>query len=270
MDLRNALNLISDVVANRPRPLRQFDQIFMKSGDMLLQTDLICREFADKDVIFVGDGDAIGLCAVYLKKCKIFSEGPTRVHVLDFDERVVRSIERFAKRFDVSDRITAELYNVADPLPVAHWQKFGGYYTNPPFGQRNEGASVLAFMQRGVEACGEAAKGCLVIADDAAHQWSQKVLQAAQKQGIDDGYYVSHLVPKFHKYHLDDHPDLTSCSLFLTKLQHKKTEYSSLSLGQNARQHFYGKDNPLTVRYVKDLTDNGNIDSKDHHLELFL
>jgi len=31
IDLRAALNAVSDVVQNRPRPLRVFDQIYMKS-----------------------------------------------------------------------------------------------------------------------------------------------------------------------------------------------------------------------------------------------
>jgi N4-bis(aminopropyl)spermidine synthase len=39
IDLRQAINAISDVVQNRPAPLREFDQIFMKAGDMVLQSD---------------------------------------------------------------------------------------------------------------------------------------------------------------------------------------------------------------------------------------
>ena len=36
-DLKAALNAISDVVQNRPLPLREFDQIYMKVGDMVEQ-----------------------------------------------------------------------------------------------------------------------------------------------------------------------------------------------------------------------------------------
>jgi hypothetical protein len=35
IDLRAAINAVSDVVQNRPRPLREFDQIYMKTGDMV-------------------------------------------------------------------------------------------------------------------------------------------------------------------------------------------------------------------------------------------
>ena len=30
IDLRDALNAVSDVIQNRPRPIREFDQIYMK------------------------------------------------------------------------------------------------------------------------------------------------------------------------------------------------------------------------------------------------
>lgn len=37
IDLRAAINAISDVIQNRPLPLRNFDQIYVKAGDMVLQ-----------------------------------------------------------------------------------------------------------------------------------------------------------------------------------------------------------------------------------------
>lgn len=95
LDLRKCLNAISDVVNNRPRPLREFDQIFMKTADMLLQTEHGGRVFDGKRVVFIGDGDAIGLCLVHLHSRGLLQYGPQKVHVLDFDERVVYSVERF-------------------------------------------------------------------------------------------------------------------------------------------------------------------------------
>src|SRR5487761_1176373 len=128
IDLRKCLNAISDVVINRPRPLREFDQIFMKAADMLLQAEHVSRWFDGRDVVFIGDGDAIGLCLVHLKNLKLLESGPKTVHVLDFDERVVLSIREFARRVGIRERVTAELYNVADPLPENHWTRFTAFY----------------------------------------------------------------------------------------------------------------------------------------------
>lgn len=49
LDLRRAINAVSDVIQNRPQPLREFDQIYMKAGDMVLQTSLIAQRFAGRN-----------------------------------------------------------------------------------------------------------------------------------------------------------------------------------------------------------------------------
>lgn len=68
VDLRAAINAISDVIQNRPRPLRIFDQIYMKAGDMVLQSELVARWSDGKRLAFIGDGDAISVCVAYLHK----------------------------------------------------------------------------------------------------------------------------------------------------------------------------------------------------------
>jgi hypothetical protein len=65
IDLRRAINAISDVVQNRPRPLREFDQIHMKAGDMLLQSEMVADWADNKRLAFIGDGDAISVCVAY-------------------------------------------------------------------------------------------------------------------------------------------------------------------------------------------------------------
>jgi N4-bis(aminopropyl)spermidine synthase len=89
IELRIAMNAISDVVQNRPRPLREFDQIYMKSGDMVMQTEFVANWADGKDVAFIGDGDAISISVAYFKRLNIVDYGPKTVTVFDFDERIV-------------------------------------------------------------------------------------------------------------------------------------------------------------------------------------
>src|ERR1700760_3123336 len=98
IDLRAAVNAISDVIQNRPRPLRQFDQIYMKAGDMVLQSEFVADWARDRSLVFVGDGDAISVCVAYLQTRGILSYGPRRIVVVDFDERIVGAIKRFADK----------------------------------------------------------------------------------------------------------------------------------------------------------------------------
>src|SRR6266567_7808093 len=113
VDLRAAINAISDVVQNRPRPLRIFDQIYMKTGDMVLQSELVARWSNGKKLAFIGDGDAISVCVAYLHSRNIINYGPSQITVFDFDERICGAVTRFADS-ERLDQIRAELYNCLD------------------------------------------------------------------------------------------------------------------------------------------------------------
>ncbi len=132
IDFRSCLYALSDVFINRPKPLRTFDHIYMKLPDMLLQAELTARWCDGKSVLFIGDGDAIALSMMHLAYQGHIKGKPSHVTVLDFDERIVNSINHFARTYSLADRIHAELYNVAEPLPRDHWAKYDAFYTNPP------------------------------------------------------------------------------------------------------------------------------------------
>src|SRR5688572_12249712 len=98
VDLRTAINAVSDVVQNRPRPLRVFDQIHMKTGDMVLQSEMIADWADGKRLAFIGDGDAISVCVAYLRVREVLDFGPSHITVFDFDERTVKAVMGFADR----------------------------------------------------------------------------------------------------------------------------------------------------------------------------
>ena len=85
IDFRGCLYALSDVIINRPTPLRVFDQIYMKLPDMLLQAELISRWFNEKRVAFIGDGDAVALTLAHLSSQDLLRGRPERIEVFDFD-----------------------------------------------------------------------------------------------------------------------------------------------------------------------------------------
>lgn len=270
LDLRQAINAVSDVIQNRPPPLREFDQIYMKAGDMVLQTSLIAQRFANRDLIFIGDGDSISLCLAYLFHGKVITEGPARILVLDFDERIVNAVKRFATANKMNARIDARLYNCIDKLPEDLLGKFNAFYTNPPWGASNDGESVKVFTQRGMEACGEGAVGAVVIADDSTVPWSARVLAQTQKFALEQGFYVQEMQTNLHEYHLDDAPDLKSCNLFFRAHPDRKLPGESHELDGSRLEDFYGKAQHLRVRYVREQTpdDYGKAPNSTYSFEL--
>ena len=250
VDLRAAINAVSDVVQNRPRPLRQLDQIYMKTADMVLQSEFVARWADAKRLAFIGDGDAISVCVAYLHKRGIIDYGPSEIVVFDFDERICSAVTRFADR-ERLEQLRSELYNCLDPF--AYNKVFDRFYTNPPWGASNDGESVKIFCQRGMDATAYAGEGMIVIADDKELDWPKRVLANVQKFVIDSGFFVQKMMPQMHSYHLDDAPDLRSCNLIIKALPGNRPRGPSEQISDASRlENFYGRDNPPRVRYVRE------------------
>lgn len=269
IDLRAAINAISDVVQNRPRPLRELDQIYMKTGDMVLQSELIAKWADGKRLAFIGDGDAISICVAYLKHREIFDFGPTEIAVFDFDERICGAITRFADKEKITN-LRSVLYNCLDAFPEEG--KFDCYYTNPPWGASNDGASVNVFVQRGMEAVGYQGEGTVVIADDHELEWPQRVLAATQSFSLESGFYVQKMSSKLHLYHLDDNPNLRSCNLVFKSLPGITPPGKSAAIDDPVRlANFYGQDQHPRIKYVREKkrVDYGKAHDDEYKYEFF-
>lgn len=270
IDLREAMNAVSDVIQNRPRPLREFDQIYMKAGDMVLQSECVADWADGKRLAFLGDGDSISVCVAYLKARDITSYGPSRVRVYDFDERIVNAINRFADKERIEE-LDAVLYNCLEALPEEE-PNFDAFYTNPPWGASNGGESVNVFVQRGMELVRYEGMGLAVIADrDSELPWTETVLANVQQFASQSGFYVSRMMQKAHSYHLDDDPHLRSCNLMLASRPNNGREFESSEIGDPKRlEHFYGRDVPPAVRYVieNSRVDYGKALTSEYRLEL--
>lgn len=271
IDLRAALNAISDVVQNRPRPLRDFDQIYMKAADMVMQAEFVARWADGRRLAFVGDGDSISVCVAYLHARGIVDYGPSRIYVLDFDERMVSAIKRFADR-ERLEALDAQLYNCLDPLRGDMDTNFDCFYTNPPWGQSNGGESVNVFVERGMELLHFDGEGLVVIADDSSLDWTQEVLANVQGFASSKGFFVARLMPELHAYHLDDAPDLLSCNLlFRSRPGNARQAESKPITDPNRLRNFYGLCQEPRVRYIleRKRVDYGKAHDDEYEPELF-
>ena len=269
IDLREAMNAVSDVIQNRPRPLREFDQIYMKAGDMVLQSELVANLGRDKSLAFIGDGDAISVCVAYLQRRGIINYGPSKITVYDFDERIVQAVNRFADKEQI-EHLDAVLYNCVDALPSDR-SVFDAFYTNPPWGQYNDGASVNLFVQRGMEATHHQGDGLVVIGDDSERPWTKAVLSTVQRFASDRGFFVNRMMPRLHSYHLDDAPELRSCNLMFRALSANPQRAESKAMTDDTiLAKFYGRDQPLRVQYVREKkrVDYGKASEQEYRLEL--
>lgn len=268
IDLQAAINAVSDVVQNRPRPLREFDQIYMKTADMVLQSEFIARWADGKRIAFIGDGDAISVCVAYLHHRDILGFGPSGIVVYDFDERICNAVTRFAEKEGL-ENLSATLYNCLDPFPGP--TDFDCFYTNPPWGASNAGESVKVFLQRGIEATGHDGDGVVVVADDPELDWPKQVLANLQRAASESGFYVQRLMPEVHSYHLDDAPELRSCNVVLRALPGNARDTVSMPITDASRvANFYGRQGDPVVRYIREKArlDYGKAHESEYGLEL--
>lgn len=268
IDLKDAINAISDVVQNRPRPLREFDQIYMKAGDMVLQAELVARWADGKRLAFIGDGDAISICVAYMQSRGIFDYGPSNITVFDFDERICGATKRFADK-ERLEHLQAKLYNCLNAFPME--AEFDYFYTNPPWGASNDGESVKVFTQRGMEAVAYAGEGIIVIADDEELEWPKRVLASVQEFSLGRGFFVQKMMSRVHQYHLDDAPELRSCNLLIKALPGNAVAEPSEAITDSKRlENFYGRSSHLRVRYIREIKrlDYGKAGEGEYKIEL--
>ena len=94
-------------------------------------------------------------------------------------------------------------------------------------------------------------------------------MNQVQEYLLANGYTFREILPQFHHYHLDDDPELTSCSLIAQRNESCKNKAESISLEKGDLENFYGAYAPLAVRYVRDLRKGGALPSADYRFEQF-
>jgi len=259
-NLHQKINAVSDVINNRPSPLRKYDQIYMKAADMVLQAELVQGLIDNKDVIFMGDGDSMAITFAYLSSLGLINKGPKRSVVLDFDERIVRAIQRFAREKCLEEVVEAYLYNVVDPVPLHLSPSFNAFYINPPYGSTNAGQSAIVFIDRCLELCLSECTGCVILPYDGERVWTRTAMYEIQSYAIEVGLVISEMLREIHSYHLDDDPNLLSSTLIFERVCNHLTRFQNSVIPLETLRNFYGREVQEIPHYIRAVTPNGNLE----------
>lgn len=208
------LELVQEISALRPKPNRAIDQIYMKPICMLVQAKPIASYLDNKDLIFMGDGDHQSvLCGIYSR--------PKSITVLDIDPRIIKSVQEIGKKYGVE--INASKYDVLKPLSQRFYRKFDFFYTNPPYGSKNDGQSGIIFISRCIEACRFPSMGCIVLPHDNEREWTKKVMENIQRFLLDYGWIIVEKIVGLHIYYLDD-ATLASGTMIVEQIKEKNRQ----------------------------------------------
>jgi hypothetical protein len=239
---RRAVTLIEQA---RPQALRIYDQIPMRADDLLHQAKLIGPLLGGMAVAFVGDYDSTSALLGLLGT--LGDPQPARMLVLDFDERVLAAVQGIAGRHGFAHRLEVRRYNVFDPVPADLIGRYDWFYTNPPYGSCNNGASARLFIARGCELTRRRdASGCIIVPDDPTRPWTRRAMLATQQFLAAHNWLVREKLDGMHRYHLDDDRHLASALLLVDHVRDaygvsRPVPYAGRRVDVSEIPQFYGR-----------------------------
>jgi predicted methyltransferase len=235
--------------------VREIDQIFMLPGSQLNQAKLISAYIRHKEVVFAGDGDCMAASIGLLTKEGVI-DGPTHMTVLDFDQRVVDFALRAAHQFGFQDKLDARQYNMLQPVPPEMRFRYDVFYTNPPYGSKNKGASGIGFLMRCMALCKPVGSmGVAILPYHPSERWSREAMNSIQRFMQQSGYIVGEMLRGMHSYHLDDLPMLRSATVIFDRIEALPTPGLDDRLPKEVTDYFYGSTNRPIPRGI-DISGN--------------
>lgn len=261
MELKKDLNSLSVFLEKvRPKPIREFDQIYMKINDMVSQAELTLPMLKDKRVLFLGDGDGMSVLFTKLFETENRENLPKEICVFDFDERILNRYMQVFKNTALYNTIEFNCikYNVVNPIPTGFENKFDFFYINPPYGSLNEGNSCIVWLYRCIELCKSNCSGCMIVPCNDKREWTLKNTHNIQRFLNEYGFIINKSYNDLHEYHLDDDPNLLSSSFYLKRVMKIGDNlYASKNMPLKQIKNLYGSERKIPEYIEDDGTDFG-------------
>ena len=228
----NEIEALQILEQARPSSLRNYDQIPMNGIDLLDQVKRVAPQLAGKSIAFIGDHDGTSLMLGLLAQNGDLKL-PKKILLLDFDERLLVIAQSLATKYGFEGILETCLYNVFDKLPEDLIGQYDGFYTNPPYGASNAGASVRLFITRGCELVSKNGVGYAIIPKNQQRFWTLAAYRKTRDFLVQYGWKISNKIENLHGYKLDDDPTLRSTFITLEK---------SFSEGLDSQMPWAGRD----------------------------
>lgn len=244
--------LIEAEKIHKTRPLanEKYDQVYMRNSYMLKQMNRIKNIVKDKKIVFLGDGDCTSVFIMLFIKYKLIKP-PVEIMVLDFDNRILNYILRQIDLLDINVTFETRNYNVINALDSKMLQKFDLFYINPPYGSKNSGASIIAWLHRCMDLCKPHSFGIIICPFDNKIEWTVIGMQSVQKFMLENGYIFINIINKSHQYHDKKISNLFSSNLIVERIKHMQSEFSGKTLPEHFTQNLYGKKKSIP-KYILD------------------
>lgn len=248
-------NFVTSAIAGGKRELTKYNilpeylEAHVKSFSNLIE---------NKSLVFLGDGDGIGVLVALLASNSLISM-PKEIVVLDIDERKLNLYKTLAEKQNPNKKVKFEtrLYNVFDKVPLSYANRFDFFHINPPFkaNKKPKGLGFTFFLERALELTKPEACGIVVYPmADKDMQWATAVKATLDKTITK--YKLAHQkLDVTHKYAL---AQVVSSNLLVFKNGDVKNKYKGKVIPHSTAKRLYYKD-IVTTQYIND---DGSKDGK--------
>lgn len=176
----------SQIVKDRPLPDASFFQGYMREHDVVSRVALMHHydDLADKSFILIGDDDLLSVALA-------LTGLPSRILVLDIDERLGRYIDGICDKYGLN--IEFQRYDVSDPLPGELVGKFDVFSSEP----LETISGLKAFLSRGVACLNEEGVGYIGLstAEASIRKWKAVEIMLLKMNCI-----MTDIIRDFSKY----------------------------------------------------------------------
>lgn len=250
-----------EIALSRPRPYREYDQIYMFEEDLVKHVYELISHVKSKKIVFMGDGDGVSILLALITHNMV--DRPISIVVFDFDERILNTYRRISEKYGLT-HIQYVHYNIIEPLPKKYIGVFNYFCINPPYGSKNAGLSCILWLRRCIDACNkEGAGGCIVYPNSLDQEWSVRNTQNILQFLKQNGFYLTYEIHAMHRYHLADNPTLKSSAFFIDSIKDVNTKsWNDIKFTTSETQNLYG-DERIVPHYIwDDGTTCGIVDTK--------
>ncbi len=183
---------MNEIYENRPAALKGLDQVHMGPDSVVRTCNKLGGYIGGKDLLFIGDDDLMSVTMFRL--CN-----PRLATVLDIDKRILGHIEGLARKYNFN--IQTKSYDVLGDLPIGLVGSADFFYTNPPYGSKNQGDSCKAFILRGIEGIKIGCHGAFIMGSGNQHGWARKVEERTLRFTAESGCSLIETFAEFQSYH---------------------------------------------------------------------
>ncbi len=199
----NILKKYNEIIENRPKPVKIYDQGYINPEDVMRRASFIYErgDLESSDILIIGDDDLLGISLA-------LTNMPSHIEILEIDSRLIDFINNVAKKYNFN--LHAQKYDIRNPINDNLRGRFDTFITDPV--ETIKGISL--FLSRGAESLKNNGSGYfgLTHIEASLGKWRE-----IEKILIDMNFAITDMLRDFSIYPMKNNLEISSEDYIITR-----------------------------------------------------